>query len=247
MQPQPIQPSSRILSQAIAAACLFMVFAGPARADRIGSPVIVVNQVTGKLGQTQPVVLRIGIDVFPDEIVRTGAHSAARLVFLDKTVLEIGAVSEVRLDRFVYDPNPAKSQVVLSVTSGVVRFATGLLPSADYVIHTPSATLAVRGTVFTIDVNPNGTSCIYGESGTVIVTGREKGVRVKAGESSCVPIGGTPSQPTTGASLPGAVLQMAALLSEAATNTQFITTPIGMGGGPPVTTSTCTTCTAPPP
>lgn len=226
-----------------------MIFAGPARGDeRIGSPVIVVNQVTGRLGETQPVVLRIGIDVFANEIVRTGVKSAARLVFQDRTVLEIGAVSEVRLDRFVYDPNPAKSQVVLSVTNGVVRFATGLLPSSAYVIHTPSATLAVRGTVFTIDVAPNGTSCIFGESGTVIVTGYNKKVEVKAGESSCVPVGGNPTLPTAELSLPEAALQMIALLSEATINTGLITSPFGIGpGGPPLTTSTCVTCSAPPP
>lgn len=249
---QRVRPSSKRRAWAIAAtASLFTSLAAPAWADPVGSPVIVVNRVTGLLGQSEPRVLRVGIDVFANEVVKTGDNSAARLVFQDKTVLEIGAASEVRLDRFVYDPDPAKSQVVLSVTKGVVRFATGVLPSTAYVIHTPSSTVGVRGTVFTIDVKSNGTSCIYDESGTVIVTGGKQQVGVKAGESSCVPIGGTPTPPTTGSSPPGSIAQMVALLTEATVSTEFITTPTGSAAALPITTSTTvgvvTPSTPPPP
>jgi hypothetical protein len=234
---------SRVRTVAVAL-CLVMLSLGPAWAAVIGSPVIVVNQVTGLVPPSQPATLIVGKDVFANEVVKTGANSAARLVFEDKTVLEIGALSEVRLDKFVFDPNPAKSQVVLSVTTGVVRFATGVLPSTAYVIHTPSATLGVRGTVLTIEVKQNGSSCIFTENGNVIVTGLKKKVRVKAGEESCAVIGGEPSKPVPG-SPGGAAAQMVALLSQ---GTTFPTLPIGGGSGSPsVTTSGTVSGSAPPP
>ena len=202
------------------AGCAMMAVAGSAAADRIGAPVIVVNSVTGKLDPgAPPRVLRVGIDVFANETIKTEANSAARLVFEDKTVLEIAASSEVRLDSFVFDPNPAKSHMTLSITQGVVRFATGVLPSSAYEIHTPSATLGVRGTVFTIDVSKTGTSCIVSEQGTVIVAGKgkekDKKVGVEAGNSSCVPLGGAPTSPAPGRP-PQSAIHMLAVLSQAA-------------------------------
>jgi hypothetical protein len=243
MQAQLIGLSSKRRMRAIAVTLgVVMASVGPAWAAVIGSPVIVVNQVTGLVPPAPPVTLVVGKDVFADEIVKTGANSAARLVFQDKTVLEIGALSTVRLDKFVFDPNPAKSQVVLTVTSGVVRFATGVLPSSAYVIHTPSATLGVRGTVLTIEIKQNGESCFFSENGTVIVQGVTKKAQVKAGEESCVLIGGNPSNPVPG-SPGGAAAQMLALLSQGTIGPPIFN--IG-GGSPPVTTSGTATPTAPP-
>ena len=147
------------LGQAILWACACVAgFAGmlgdaAAAEKNIGAASRVVHLVTGALARTEePAVLRVGIDVFANEIVKTGEDSAALLVFQDKTELSIGADSEIVLDRFVFDPDPAKSAVAISVLTGVVRFSTGLLPKSAYTIRTPSATLSVRGTTLTITV-----------------------------------------------------------------------------------------------
>src|SRR5438552_3120914 len=78
-----------------------------------------------------------GSDVHLNELVRTGEAGVARLVFLDDTNLGVGPRSEVRLDRFVYNPDRSAGSVVVRTGRGVFRFATGVQQPQNYVIQTP--------------------------------------------------------------------------------------------------------------
>jgi hypothetical protein len=68
----------------------------------------------------------------------------ADLVFLDSTNLSVGPTSEVRLDKFVYDPRDGS--VVVQATCGAFRWVTGTQAKRAYQINTPYGTLGVRGT-----------------------------------------------------------------------------------------------------
>jgi FecR protein len=148
------------LGRAVLLACICtagpaVMLSGGAAAQQktIGNATRIVHLVTGANSSTEePAVLRAGIDVFSNEIVKTAEDSAALLVFQDKTELSIGADSEIVLDRFVFDPDPNKSAVAVSILSGVARFSTGVLPKSAYTIRTPSATMSVRGTTLVITV-----------------------------------------------------------------------------------------------
>src|SRR4051794_38405764 len=123
------QAAGRPAAAMLAALLFCTLLADAAPGAGIGSPVIVVNNVTGTLKTQEPRELRVGIDVFADEIVRTAEQSTARIVFEDQTKLEIGALSEVVLDRFVYDPNRSNSEVAGSGATGETRFTTrGMAP-----------------------------------------------------------------------------------------------------------------------
>src|SRR5262245_41385246 len=54
-------------------------------------------------GSTQ--TLSAGSEIYASQTVRTGNRGMADLVFLDKTNLSVGPTAQVRLDKFVYDPN----------------------------------------------------------------------------------------------------------------------------------------------
>ena len=119
---------------------------------RIGSAVKTVDQVEGVTEQgTQPVAA--GSEVYRDELVRTGVSGKAELLFADSTNLSIGPVTEIRLDKFVYDPAGGQGNVVINVTEGTFRFITGVQSHRNYVINTPVATLGVRGTTFLARMN----------------------------------------------------------------------------------------------
>ena len=112
----------------------------------IGSATAVANQVEGVVsGQTQ--TLSSGSAFYTDELVRTGQEGIAELGFVDSTKLSVGPISEVRLDRFVFNPDKAAGSVVLEATRGSYRFVTGVQDHQSYQIKTPYATLGVRGTV----------------------------------------------------------------------------------------------------
>jgi FecR protein len=172
----------------------------------IGNTQIVVNDVKGTVGQQQPAVLRVGIDIFQNEVIQTGERSASKVLFQDKTTLSVGGSSRVTLDRFVYDPDPSKSQVALSIARGVVRFATGSLPKSSYQITTPTATIGVRGTILTILVADDGSTTIIVDDGVVIATGGGQTVSVGAGMTTTIRQNAPPTPPLPSPPAPPALV-----------------------------------------
>ena len=124
----------------------------------IGSAKSAKNKVEGVVsGQTQDV--RTGSQVYSNETVRTGDAAVADLVFLDDTNLSVGPISEVRLDKFVYDPNGSSGKVVLQATKGAFRFVTGSQDKRAYEVRTPYGSLGVRGTVVELVIK----KCVPGQ------------------------------------------------------------------------------------
>ena len=115
-----------------------------AQEPKIGTATATKNKVEGVIGgQNQPISK--GSELYTNETVRTGDASVADLVFLDNTNLSVGPISEVKLDKFVYDPTGSSGTVVINVTKGAFRFVTGSQDKRVYEIKTPFGTLGVRG------------------------------------------------------------------------------------------------------
>ena len=143
----------RILAIAVivGALCAIGAFEGARAQQAIGSTTTAQNQVTRELaGAAGP--LSVGDSVYRNEVVRTGADSLAKLVFLDSTNLAVGPTSRIVLDRFVYEGDPSAEKVAFGLAKGVFRFTTGSLDKRAYTITTPTAAIGVRGTVLDIAV-----------------------------------------------------------------------------------------------
>src|SRR5262245_58578012 len=110
------------------------------------------------VGSTQ--TLSAGSELYANQTVRTGNRGMADLVFLDKTNLSVGPTSEVRLDKFVYDPNGSSGNVVIQATRGSFRLVTGSQAKHAYQVSTPHGTLGVRGTTVELLVNKPGEDCV---------------------------------------------------------------------------------------
>jgi hypothetical protein len=101
--------------------------------------------------------INTGSEVYSNELVKTGDKGIARLVFLDRTDLVVGPRSEVKLDKFVYDPEGDSGAFATNVTRGAFRFVTGNQNHSNYSIATPHATLGVRGTIFELIITSDRT------------------------------------------------------------------------------------------
>jgi ferric-dicitrate binding protein FerR (iron transport regulator) len=124
-----------------------VILSAPAMAQtRIGAAAAVRNQVTAA-GQSGSRALAVGGSVFQNDLVSTGVNSVAQLLFTDQTTLSVGPRSQVRLDRYVYDPSRSGGDVAVSLTSGALRFITGSQDPHNYQVNTPVATIGVRGTI----------------------------------------------------------------------------------------------------
>ncbi len=124
-----------------------------AEEPKIGNATATKNQVEGVIGgRNQP--LSKGSEVYTNETVRTGNAGVADLVFIDNTNLSVGPTSEVKLDKFVYDPTGSSGAVVIQATKGAFRFVTGSQDKRVYEIRTPFGTLGVRGTIIEMVLKP---------------------------------------------------------------------------------------------
>jgi hypothetical protein len=115
-----------------------------AQDPQIGAATATKNKVEGTVGSTTQSISK-GTNVFSNEVVRTGDAAVADLQFIDETTMSIGPISEIRLDKFVYDPNGTSGAVVIEATKGAFRFVTGKQDQKVYQIKTPYGTLGIRG------------------------------------------------------------------------------------------------------
>jgi hypothetical protein len=137
--------------------------AGPgSNQPKIGRTVTTKGQVQGvtELGE-QP--LGGGTDVYMNELIRTGSEGKAEVLFADHTNLAVGPVTEIRLDKFVYNPGSDSGTVVFNAPRGAFRFITGVQSHKNYAVKTPYATMGVRGTTFYVVISPD---CAAGKTRT---------------------------------------------------------------------------------
>ena len=198
---------------------VFSLLAGVAVAAESPAPGIGVvfqpefNGALGRLDKNERELLYTK-PVYINEVVHTGKHSSTALLFLDKTRLQIGASSDVVLDRYIYDPSSNIGTVAVNFSSGIFRFVTGKMKNKDgYDLKTPAGTMAIRGTKLIIYVDEKGNTITYvevGESSAKSCGGMQADVR--AGQSALVPVDCsgvtvvegnlTPSDPAVAADLP---------------------------------------------
>src|SRR6266566_4341100 len=129
---------SRILMPAIALAVLFALQSTASNAQsRIGTAQTVRPEASGSVAGT----LSAGSGVHANETVKTGSSGDAGLRFNDESNLKVGPSSQVRLDKFVYDPNKGAGTTVIEATRGTFRFTTGAQNKGEVKIKTPYGTL----------------------------------------------------------------------------------------------------------
>ena len=84
--------------------------------------------------------------------------------FVDDTTIKITENSMVIIDEFVFDPDPSKSKLAVNFLKGTARFTTGLtgkVAKENMVLRTNSATVGIRGTDFSVTVNPDTSESLF--------------------------------------------------------------------------------------
>ena len=120
----------------------------------------VVREVPKDLDETYQDSLDLDINSYDN--VQT-SNGRLGITFLDDSQVRLTEHSELIIDEFIYDPDPSKSKMALQFASGTARFITGKLSTIDkenITINTPSATIGIRGTDFTVTVDELGRSLI---------------------------------------------------------------------------------------
>lgn len=127
-----------------------------------------VGKVTEQTGPTEivrnkkSVASSVNSPVEMNDAIVT-AKSRAMLTFDDATTVKITEQSKLVIDDFVYDPNKGTGKLALKVVLGTARYASGQIAKTNpqsVNVQTPTATIAVRGTDFSMTVDELGRSLI---------------------------------------------------------------------------------------
>lgn len=163
-----------------------------------------VQILNGKTGKTEPA--KVGSKIFPDDTIIAGKDSRAKIVMVDKNVLNVSPESKIKIDKYEYKPEAEKKNVLLNVMYGKVRATVNQKYDGEknqFQVKTPSAVAGVRGTDFLTSYNRvSKDSQVVTFSGAVAVgvAGPNgaivNAVTVRPGQSTTVAQGGMPSQPS---------------------------------------------------
>ena len=127
-----------------------------------------VGKVTEQTGPTEIVRARQSISSAINTAVEMNdtivtARSRAELTFDDATKVKITEQSKLIIDDFVYDPRSGTGKLAMKVALGTARYASGQIAKnspQQVAVKTPTASIAVRGTDFSMTVDELGRSLI---------------------------------------------------------------------------------------
>ena len=132
--------------------------------EAIGRVTSLTGEVTVIRADGTRVTLHAGDSMFMGDILETGVDSGVGVLLADGTSLSMADEGRMVLDEMVYDPGTQEGSVSLSVLKGVFTIVSGEVSKTDpdaMQVHTPMATIGIRGTQIGIDLT--------GEHGLTVV------------------------------------------------------------------------------
>ena len=128
-----------------------------------------VGEVTEQVGQEakiarnkDTITVSKGTGIEMNDTITT-SKAKLNLTFEDDTKVAITQQSKLVIDDFVYDPSTSTGKLAMKVAMGTVRYASGSIAHnnrENVRIRTPTATIGVRGTDFTMTVDEIGRSLV---------------------------------------------------------------------------------------
>ena len=128
----------------------------------------VVGKLTEVTGPTQvsrastKIEGKVDVGIEIDDTIET-LKSRAGITFEDGTRVQCTEFSKLVIDTFVYDPSSGKGKLAMKATMGTVRYASGLIAKnnkEEVKVKTPTASISVRGTDFSMTVDELGRSLV---------------------------------------------------------------------------------------
>lgn len=132
----------------------------PLQAVRIGG----VSEVNGyaSIIRDKDYLAELDFDIQQDDQAQT-SNGRMAITFLDDSRVSLTEHSKLKITKYIFDPDPSKSELGIKFTLGTTRFVTGKfnkIAKQNIKLETPTANIAIRGTDFTATVDELGRSLI---------------------------------------------------------------------------------------
>jgi len=154
-----------------------------------GAQAATIENVTGTVEMTTSVgadwqLLSAGDKLRSGQRLRTGPNSSATLVFYDGSRAQLDSLADITLNRV--DGGRGKIlRVVMTQNAG--KSSHQVVPfngkNSSYLVFTPSGTVSVHGTQFSVDVSGNGKTRFAVDTGKVLVANQASEVYLTGGQT----------------------------------------------------------------
>ena len=117
----------------------------------------VVGFVIGNAYNQDGKKLNVGDPIFFGDTINTDEGGKSQILFIDQTVMTVGAKTELTIDEFVFDAENTDGKLLSTIKAGSVKILTGKISEKNpenLVIETPAGTIGTRGTEFKAAVDP---------------------------------------------------------------------------------------------
>lgn len=142
-------------------------------------------------GAKKSISVNDGINQY--DTVETVAKGGIKINFVDETELQLGGNSRLLIDEMVFDPASKQGKSVINLLVGTYVYVSGQMPKGNVEIRTPTSTIGIRGTEFTVQVNQSGATNVSVIDGMVemrsLATGAQ--ISIPAGSNASVSETGT--------------------------------------------------------
>ena len=103
--------------------------------------------------------------------ITTQPNSTLQILLLDRSNLTVGPSAQLKVDRFVYDPNKKTSAMGASIVKGTFRFLSGKPMHANpgqTSLNTPAGSIGIRGTMVEGAVGADALEILKSQAGFVL-------------------------------------------------------------------------------
>jgi hypothetical protein len=100
--------------------------------------------------------IKEGAHLFLNDLLQTGRDGGVGAILQDGTRLSLGPETELKIDRFVYQPADGKFGLLLRLSKGALAYISGKIAQfspGSVSVETPEAVLGLRGTEFIVNID----------------------------------------------------------------------------------------------
>jgi len=124
-------------------------------AEPIAGSAKTVHGVVVVLRGTETIPCREGMHLMPQDALRTSADGSLGVILQDGTRIALGPNTELKIDRFVYEPVQGKFDLLVRLARGVMSYVSGKIAQfapSSVRVETPVGVVGLRGTHLAISL-----------------------------------------------------------------------------------------------
>ena len=157
--------------------CFWAISVLPAAASATIGKVLSVKQGAELVRGGKITRLQEGMEIASGDTITTDRSGVVQLIFADETKIAVGPNARMVLDVSMLRGKRKASSFAVEALGGSFRFISGNSRKRAYSVKTPTATMAVRGTIFDMWVASGQQSAMLVLEGTVLMCGQSGSCR----------------------------------------------------------------------